>query len=79
MAKPDKVFVTERAVVQRINRKLKEYGLFLKASRGAAAKADLGPFYVIDTGKNTLARCRFDLEAYARTLEVLAEWESLAE
>jgi hypothetical protein len=74
-----RVAVTERAVVQRINRKfLSEDGRparELKKTKGARAKIDLGDFYVLNTARNFIDAHHVDPEATARELGVLADWE----
>jgi hypothetical protein len=75
--------VSERAIVQRINRKfLVEDGAparELKKTRGGRAKFDLGDFYVLNTERNTIDEHHVDLETLARELGVLADWEHIIE
>jgi hypothetical protein len=71
--------VSERAIIQRINRKfVAEDGRparELKKTRGARAIFDIGDFYVVNTQLNIVADDHVDLEDLARELGVLAEWE----
>lgn len=71
--------VSERAVVQRINRKfVSEDGPALprqlKKTRGRA-KSVIGDFFILDEG-NVTSR-HIDPESLARELGVLAEWEHI--
>lgn len=78
-----RVPVTERAVMQRINRKFRtEDGAparELKKTRGARAKLDLGDFYVLDTERNFIDEHHVDPEALGRELGVLSESEEYCE
>jgi hypothetical protein len=80
---PNKVPVSERAVIARINRKLKPEGRQLKTKRGGWKKDMSGPYYVLDVERNTVVaggagqHSRIDLEAFARKLEVLADFETM--
>ncbi len=67
-----KVPVSERALLQRINRRLVQDNGKVKAGRG-----DLGAFYRIDTRLNGVVETDVDLEAFGRKLGVLAAWEAL--
>jgi len=73
-----RVPVSRRAIVQRIKRKLAASGRRFKASRGSRARADLGEYYILNERRNVVAEKYVDLEAYARELGALAEWEILA-
>lgn len=79
-----RVAVSERAVVQRINRKLRavyeEDGIDLhelKKNRGARAIQELGDYYVLDCRANFVIEDHVDPEDYARELGVLAPFESV--
>lgn len=74
---PEKVPVTERALIQRINRKLREKGEILKTARGVAAKAEVGRFYVIHADRNILMYHHVGLEAWGKKLGVLQPWEDV--
>jgi hypothetical protein len=66
--------VTMRALVQRINRKLRQSGQVMKATRGAAALRHAGAYYVIGDDAR-VRQLRVDPEALARKLGVLEPWE----
>jgi hypothetical protein len=77
--KPTMVPVSERALVQRINRKLWKESEVLKAARpNTRAVQDLGRYYVIDD-RNRVVRQHCDLEEMGRELGVLAAYERLVQ
>jgi hypothetical protein len=84
MAKP-KVKISERAAIQRINRKLKVQDEKLCTARMFSdgqfmhENTDLGRYYVIDVRRNFVVNTRVDLQGYGRELGAIAEWEELAE
>ena len=73
--------ISERAVMQRLNRKLKADGLIIKKSRPDSKTAqELGDYYVVDGNKNFIADKNLDLsdlERMGRKHEVLAKWETV--
>ncbi len=80
-AKTQTVPVSERALFQRINRKLvaDDRAWKLKQARdGTRASFDLGAFFVLDTNRNVAVKWKIDLEAHGRVLGVLAGFESVA-
>jgi hypothetical protein len=77
--KQTKVPVSERALVQRLNRSLAADGMQLKKTVGARAFASLGDYYVIDIARNFVVEKELDIEALGRKRKVLAEWELLEE
>jgi hypothetical protein len=78
MKKTRKVPVSTRALVQRINRVLKSKQQQLKVARGRwAEETQLGRYFVVDLNRNViLDRPNLELEAFARELKVLAEFEA---
>jgi hypothetical protein len=71
-----KIPVTERALLQRINRKLKpDYERIVKA-RGRAI-SQCGEYYKLDFYSNMLREYNVSLEDTGRELKVLAPWEKL--
>lgn len=77
MAKLGKAPVTMRAIIQRINRKLKSENEMLKATRGERMLLECGPFYIVDFGINAVMRKDVDPESVARKLGVLKPWEAV--
>lgn len=70
--------VTERALVQRINRVLAKQDEVLKAARGERAVVDLGRYYVLSVSGNYVVDKDVDLEDLGRALEALKPFEVLA-
>jgi hypothetical protein len=71
--------ISERALVQRINRKLAEDDRRLMANRGANAKAQFGRYCVV-SGRSRHLYIHdqdVDLQALARHVGVIANWERL--
>lgn len=77
MAAREKVPITKRAILQRLNRVLKPYGMRLKKTVGAKAEMELGEFYVLDTKHNVIAEKKVDVEKLGRKHKVLAPWEEV--
>ena len=77
--KGQKVPVTMRALVQRINRKLAPNGTVLKATRGTGQSENLGDYYVVHVHKNEVESHHVDAEVLGRRLKVLKPWEELVE
>ncbi len=77
--KLQKVPVSERALVQRLNRKLKDVDppQLLRAARGSAAIA-LGNYFTVDIARNLVCEKDVDLEKLGRKLCALQEWEALS-
>jgi hypothetical protein len=72
-----KVPVSERAVMQRINRLLAKDGEMLKKSRPSKFHNRLGDFYRLDVQHNAIIEMNVNLEALAQEKNVLAKWEVL--
>jgi hypothetical protein len=70
--------VSERALIQRINRALRDKGEMLKAARSPRVADEVGQHFVVRlTGKrnNIVTQQYVDVEALGRELGVLSEWE----
>ncbi len=76
-SKKQTVPVSERALVQRINRRLAKDGERLKAAAGMRARLELGAYFVMDISHNCVLHKDVDLEELGRELEVLRPYESL--
>ena len=75
----EKVPITRRAVVKRVNRRLRHEEMTLKATRGnsrARTNGDLGAYYVIDW-RNFVRDRDIDLEVYAREVGALKGYEEV--
>jgi len=70
--------VSESAVVQRVNRKLKREMQALRKARGAYRAGFPGDFYVVDFNHGWVVETHVDVEDLARELEVLKPWERVA-
>jgi hypothetical protein len=79
MSRREKVPVTTRAVIQRINRELKPDLQMLKITRGERWRPELGDFYVSDFNKNWIVEKHVDPETLGRELEVLESWEKVVD
>jgi hypothetical protein len=71
--------VTLRAVIQRINRKLRADEQTLKVTRGARWRGDLGDYYIVNANRNHVVATGVDPVELGRELGVLRPWESVAE
>jgi type IV secretory pathway VirD2 relaxase len=70
--------ISERALFQRVDRKLRQDGRRLRRAReGTNTETSVGRYYAIDVRGNFVTDSHVDLEELARELEVLAGWESL--
>ena len=85
-ATPTKVTVSERALCQRINRRLKQDGEKLCTARSESTKEQLGEYYVVETGRAVYPKTPMssgvvytdvDLVKLGRKLGVLQPWEDL--
>lgn len=75
--KQDKVPVTERALYQRINRRLAHDRKRLCASRSSSVETTVGRYYVLDKDIHAIIATHVDLEEIAQEVGALAEWERL--
>jgi hypothetical protein len=76
----NKVPVSERALVARINRKLREHGEMGELLRKNASQrwwSDLGDYYVVDIRGNYIVNRHVDLESFAKECGCLKPWEAL--
>lgn len=85
MVKRQTVPVSPRALIQRINRRLRrdadgDVPDIVRATRGRGnAWLDLGDYYLLDQRRNFVIKTHVDIEDLGRELKVLAEWERLDE
>ena len=77
--KKHQVPVSERAAIQRINRKLAPEGCKLLKTRGMQAFLNLGTYHVIDVHRNHVVDSHIDLEAFGRKWGAIAGWETVVE
>ena len=69
--------VSMRALLLRINRKLKKDGAVLKTLRGHRYENDLGRYYTVNVVGNRIEATHVDPEPWGRKLGVLKAWEGL--
>jgi hypothetical protein len=71
-----KVPVSQRALIQRINRALaKDDRKLCKTRGGVQARIDCGEFYILETRRNLMLDKDVSPEAWGRELGVLHEYE----
>jgi hypothetical protein len=79
------VNVSERALMARVNRKLRHKHEQVRKARGFwdgpryYDHPELGRYYVVSHSSNTIEAMDIDLESLARDLGVLAAWEKMEE
>ena len=76
MPKQTKLAVSERAVVQRINRKLAPERKLCK-SRSVRMSIDVGQWFVVNCRINGVQLKDVDVPSLAKELGVLREWETV--
>jgi hypothetical protein len=68
--------ITERALVQRINRRLAKVGERVRKTRvGTRSEVELGTFFITDCDRNCVQAKDVDVEALGHELGVLAPCE----
>ena len=72
-----KVQITQSALIQRINRKLKPEWEQLKTARGQYDKPSLGRHYILDFNCNSIERTHVNPEKLGRELGVIQPWEEV--
>ncbi|MCP3382846.1 hypothetical protein NLM31_20990 [Bradyrhizobium sp. CCGUVB4N] len=74
-----KVPVTTRAVISRINRRLRPDLLRLRACRpNSRWWSDLGDYFIVDLDRNAIVQSHVDPETYGRELGVVQLFEQVA-
>jgi hypothetical protein len=78
MPRHQKATVSERALFARIDRALKKDGATLRRCRPDSRRhSEVGTFYVVDLRRNRVRHKDVDLEALAREMGALKDWEVL--
>ncbi len=67
--------ITRRALIQRINRKLKPDRKMLRATREGRIRSEVGNYHVIDFRSNAITHTNVDVETMTRELGVLKDYE----
>lgn len=70
--------ITQRALIQRINRALKDNDESLKKTRGAAMELECGEYYILSF-RNVVMNKHVDPEELGRSLGVLKPHERVVE
>jgi hypothetical protein len=78
MTKTTKVTVSDRAVLQRLNRQMAVAKLTVKKAHRAYI-AELGEYYVVNRQMNTVVMTDIDLVSFGRKQGALKPWEVLAQ
>lgn len=74
--KKGKVPVSTRALMQRINRAMRDDERVVKATRGDRARMDLGWYYVLDWNRNLVVDTNVNLEELGKEYAVLKAYET---
>jgi hypothetical protein len=69
--------VSERALIQRLNRKLSDEDQMVKVTRGDRAKQAIGRHHILHARLNFIVHKDIDLEDWGRKLGALQPWEKL--
>jgi hypothetical protein len=69
-----RVPVSERALIQRVNRRLEKFGQCLRKTREGQWPT-LGDYHVIDLKGNYVSQHHVDIERLGRKLKALQRWE----
>src|ERR1017187_9817859 len=80
MKKPttQKVRITERALFQRVNRKLHQQGENLRTARTQQVEASMGRHYIVDAKRKAVTADHVDLENLGRKLGLIQPWEEVS-
>ena len=69
--------VSPRALMKRVNRRLKPEGALIKATRGNSRTChELGRFYIVDARTGCVRNRDVDLEAFSRAIGALQTYEA---
>jgi len=74
-----RVPVSERAILDRLNRRLLGDRMVMKICRRGPWLAELGRFYIVCTDTGELQNTQIDLRKFAECLGVLHSWEFIAD
>jgi hypothetical protein len=76
----DKVKISERALIQRINRKLGKESKSLKTARkNSLSYRDTGRYFIVDEKRNVVVKTHVDLGQLGVELKVLKPFEKFNE
>ena len=69
--------VTERALIERLRRKLAKKGMNIYKNTRGPYMGNLGEYYVVDLSTNNISHSIDSIEEYSREDGVLNKWEEL--
>jgi hypothetical protein len=72
-----RIKITERALFQRVNRRLKQDGEKLSTARSDSVEIEVGHYFIVNTNRNAITAQHVDLEKLGRELGVIQPWEEL--
>ena len=72
-----KVKISERALFQRINRRLKRDGERLQTARSQSTELSIGRYYIVNGDGNYVLHQHVDLEAWGREFGLIRPWEQV--
>jgi hypothetical protein len=76
--KRQQIEITERALFQRINRRLKQDGEQLRTARSQGVELSVGRNFIVNVDHNYIDCPHVDPEQLGRELGVLQSWEKVA-
>ena len=77
MRKAERLRVSDRTIIQRINRKLASENQKLKKRGHGQRRGDLGDYYIVDSRNNSIMATHVDLMGLGQELEVLDLGETI--
>lgn len=75
----DKLMVTARSLIQRINRALPPNQMLKSNRRSERMTEEFGAYYVLDVKQKRVVQRHVDLVQLAKKLEAIEPWEDLIE
>jgi hypothetical protein len=74
----EKIPVSEKALMARVNRKLAREGeRILKSREGSRLRGNVGEFYLLDVNRNTVTGTHMELEHVAKEVGALRDYEQV--
>jgi DNA-directed RNA polymerase subunit RPC12/RpoP len=72
-----RIKITERALYQRLNRKLRQDGKQLRTARSEGVELDIGRYFIVDVNRNAITDQNVNLEELGRELGAIQPWEEM--
>lgn len=74
----EKIPVSEKALMARVNRKLAKDGeRILKSREGSRLRGNVGDFYLLDVSRNTVLNTHIELGHFAKQRGILRDYETV--